>query len=498
MAEGAERDHLLPARAEEHNNVREHHPRESKIPGLHFSETELTETWKQRKCATDRCNPDRFLCPSTSARHMEEAVHKVFVTQAKCKVCPDDLEEVASSGKSCYVEGCSKPVQFGCSKHAYYLCKEHKETVKAEDVRGTGISTEDVAELIFRKMSRVATPNFLARIEIDKDGGLDRFDKAIWDPMKYLWAVMALASAVFNVYYLLSTDWSICTGFVTHVVPQLAELRQGSDFNWAAVGDVGSTEEKNSIFKLIENQDVRAAVLTIGTLVAVCEVLGLFIHLVNIFADVQAICCLGGERDYEACTALYDLFRVRLPRLTVYSALKAAVNIHPSLVYTIATEWFAHYGGDLWKNLAVLLLFLLSRLALVTVVVGAFSVKVVAVALQVMHPEFSMTTRILSVVALLNQCIGVILLDGELQDRIFLFVFGGEDAEFQDSERALKAVYLAKLARTVREEYWKKGEYLKAIAILSTLDHYDLQKLLIQRSPEESTTRPVTNSVDNV
>jgi hypothetical protein len=82
-----------------------------------------------------------------------------------------------------------------------------------------------------------------------------------------------------------------------------------------------------------------------------------------------------------------------------------------------------------------------------------------------------------------------------LQDRMFLLIFGGRDATYQDDEQAFKNVYHARLAREIWVQYWKGGEggenlpskfsercisKLKALVLLTTLDHYDLQSLLIE------------------
>merc|ERR1712187_654094 len=84
------------------------------------------------------------------------------------------------------------------------------------------------------------------------------------------------------------------------------------------------------------------------------------------------------------------------------------------------------------------------------------------------------------VMSLMNQCVGVVLMEVVLQDRLFLFVFGGQDACYQDDEHALKNVYESRLAREIWNHYWVKGERLKAIVLLATFDHYDLQTLLIK------------------
>merc|ERR1712217_65674 len=74
---------------------------------------------------------------------------------------------------------------------------------------------------------------------------------------------------------------------------------------------------------------------------------------------------------------------------------------------------------------------------------------------------------------------GIVIVEILLQDRLFLFVFGGQDAEYRYDEDGLKKVYEARLAKQIWDCYWVRGERFKAIVLLATFDHYDLQRLLI-------------------
>lgn len=423
-----------------------------RIPGNQFQVDELMQTWKNRRCSLDRCTPDKAKAIIPLREETLEQELRQRLDKKKTKLAEE------RSQRSGTIE-------------------ETSTGLTADDLRGTGILIDDVAECIFQQMQDVPLPNFMNSIEIDEDGGLDHVS-ALWTRDKHMWALVALGSAIFNVYTLLSTDWII---FIS-LLESMASVRSPEDFN--TLGAAIAPEESRDIFKGIHDVEVRHAVLSIATFVAVFEVIGLFWHFLQAMLDLHAITLFGNDREYEACIALYDLFRIRIPRLTVYSALKAAANIHPSLLFTIWDEWYAAYGmQNKVLDAGLVILFILSRIAILSLVLGAFSVKLVAVALLLIHSKYSLPSRVASVIALLNNCIGVILLDAELQERIFLFVFGGDDAAFQDSERALKYVFLARLAKAIRSEFWDKGSRWQAIAILATLDHWDLQKLLIQKAP---------------
>merc|ERR1712151_231044 len=75
---------------------------------------------------------------------------------------------------------------------------------------------------------------------------------------------------------------------------------------------------------------------------------------------------------------------------------------------------------------------------------------------------------------------GCVVMEIVLQDRLFLFAFGGQDAEYRDDEDALKNVYEARLGKQIWSEYWENGYRFKALVLLATFDHYDLQNLMVE------------------
>jgi len=77
-----------------------------------------------------------------------------------------------------------------------------------------------------------------------------------------------------------------------------------------------------------------------------------------------------------------------------------------------------------------------------------------------------------------------------LQDRLFLFMFGGRDATYKEDQLAYKNVYECRVAKTIWETYWHgkvagnpggRRQRLKALVMLATFDHYDLQMLVMDR-----------------
>ena len=79
------------------------------------------------------------------------------------------------------------------------------------------------------------------------------------------------------------------------------------------------------------------------------------------------------------------------------------------------------------------------------------------------------------------QAVGIVLLDRVWFERLFLFLFGGGDADLQMEERALKRVYIARIAEAVYRTHWVHGgSPLRCCVILGTFDHLDLQRLVLE------------------
>lgn len=228
------------------------------------------------------------------------------------------------------------------------------------------------------------------------------------------------------------------------------------------------------IFRHIEDADTRAKVLTVAGAVASFEVIYILWYMVHIVNTILVFAL--GTSEFRSYEAVMELVRLTIPQMSTFSALKLIGRVHPALVYDEFQYFYSHHRFS-W--VASLTWFILSRLFLALTAVSAFAVKVLAVGFRFINPHILWTARWAAVVALLNNCMGIVLFERLLQDRLFLFVFGGQDTEYQDDERALLHVYQSRIAKKIWTTYWSTGQRLKAVVLLVTLDHYDLQRLLI-------------------
>jgi len=248
--------------------------------------------------------------------------------------------------------------------------------------------------------------------------------------------------------------------------------------NEDSVKAMRTSADTADIFHFIHEDDLASVVMVAGA-VASFEVLYVIWYLAHILNRLVVFTFATSE--FWSFDAVMELSRLTLPQLSTFSALKLMAAVHPVVLYN---DFFEHVRDSAWAHTtagfaAVATRFLLSRIFLATTAVCAFAVKLLAVGFKFIKRGCLWSSRWAAVLALLNNCMGIVLYERILQDRLFLFVFGGQDTEYQNDERALLYVYQCRIAKKIWTTYWRTGQRIKAIVMLVTLDHYDLQRLII-------------------
>jgi len=355
-----------------------------------------------------------------------------------------------------------------------------------------GITSSQFSCAIYNRVRREQLPNFFKHVRIDPDGGMDRIAD-IWEPTKVFWFFLLVASVAFNVASILALNWTLTEGYMDTVrerVNLVASTRNASmaaSVNAWGVGTghvrAGLSQETVSIFESIQDPDSRQQFLSIAVLMATFEVSWV---ICSVFDSARRLWIFAtSECEFKSYMSLRNFFQDALPHLSGFSSIALIAKAHPSLVVHEYQEFISK--SPLRRSAigysALTGWFLLTRVLLVVVAVSAFAVKLVATGLKLISPDVRPLFKWAAVVALLNNCMGCIAVGQVLQDRLFLFVFAGQDTEYQDDERALRDVYRCRVSR----EIWKTfaegrdpwGRW-KAIVLLATWDHYDLQRLLIE------------------
>jgi len=258
-------------------------------------------------------------------------------------------------------------------------------------------------------------------------------------------------------------------------------------------GDAAQGNAALDIYSHIQDPQRRKTILKLAGIVGTCEVMwvlfkcGQGLHQLRVFLG---ICDKSEYRQYSHGT---DFFQDTLPLLSTFSLLKFVSFVHPSL---IASSYFDMLQQRSWLpdtkigTVLVTFYFVLTRLLLAVLAVGAFAMKLLAVGLKLIDPGYNVYACGALAFMLMNQCMGAVMFERVLQDRLFLFIFGGSDTDFCEDELALKGVYRCRLSKQIWQDYFEKADNTfqgccKALVLLATFDHFDLQRLLINDPPEE-------------
>lgn len=338
--------------------------------------------------------------------------------------------------------------------------------------------------------------NLFENLNLEKSGGLDSVHR-IWYKEKFLWSACLFIFVVFNVVSLLLIDCPIFTKFLSLVMGEAPEINRDAEayisgkharlehMQHTMLTELGSAEgESADLFAQVPVK-TRNLLLVTAAFIATCEVSWLVYTSLAIiyyslrFAFSQAE---DGKSEYIAYSGLYHVFVYALPTMSTFSALKLLFHVHPAFLYSfweLRVQSFIQTSRTKAGVIFITCSFVLERLLYLAIAMLAFFVKVISVSFKCINASYSWTSSLMALGALLNQCIGCVQVERVLQDRVFLFVFGGTDADLQADEHALLRVYRARLMRAIWKHYWEGGEKMKALAILSSLDHYDLQGLLI-------------------
>jgi len=359
----------------------------------------------------------------------------------------------------------------------------------------SGLDLEEITHFVYNHLQDQALPNFGKFLLLDEDGGLDRVHM-LWNNQRIVWAIVLFGSVIMNVLYILQSNWVVFQGFSSHV---MAANPQDIDDIAKTIEDMGQGSDENGIFGNIQDSHRRGLILQMAGIVGTVEVVWMALRVLRaILQCARYVCAVDEYRQYRAGL---HFFRESLPALSTFSVLKSVAFVHPSLLASSYYEMLQERQCGCFKKccssrvaegfqtLLVTLFFVLTRMLVGAMAVAAFAMKLTAVGLKLTNPKYKFMGCFVSTALLMNQCMGAVMIEHLLQDRIFLFIFGGMDTDFRPDELALKGVYQCRLAKQIWEHYYVNAPRFsgwKAIVVMATLDHFDLQMLLINDEDEKS------------
>lgn len=403
-----------------------------------------------------------------------------------------------------FTEGVSSTVSSFAGTSSYSKLEEDESIdvsnlqFEIEHLKEAGLNLDAITRYVYEHLHNQKLPNFMQFVTIDQDGGLDRVDK-LWYNQRVFWAVVLLAFVSMNVIYLIVINYDIFWSFTTHIwaetQQETTDLLRHKTLNTMSdntekllqnAEESAKGSEAVDIYFHIEDPERRTKILVVAGIVGTVEVLWVLIKVIHaLYQCLVFMTFTGREQEYRRYRTAIHLFLDSLPVLSTFSLLKFVSFVHPSM---IATHYFEHLQ-DRWflpnhwlGGVLTTIYFVSTRLILAAAAVAAFATKLLSVALKLVDPRYKFTTMFVETGLLMNQCMGCVLFERVLQDRLFLFMFGGSDSDFREDEQALKGVYRCRLAKEIWDVYWTKAKTChgwKALVMMMTLDHFDLQMLLI-------------------
>lgn len=354
------------------------------------------------------------------------------------------------------------------------------------DLHDYEIRISEIADVIYENTD-VDQAIFLLHIHLEPDGGLEKV-KELWHVSKLYWCLILFFFCAYNVVFLIMMNSAILRCFVGEVFIEGEELVMEFGYVWQGIrngplqqkryADELASVEMLDMYKMIDDPEMRWSVLQLASVVATIEVVWLLVYVVRACIEFWRFSYIKSEcRAYQH---IFNLFQETLPRLSTFSAIKLAAHMHHVTLYDNYLDMLRTSSCHSFTGVLLLKLwFGVSRLSVAAMGVAAFLTKMLLIGFKFINPATGTVVRWAYVVSLLHQCMGCILFERLLQDRVFMFTFGGIDCVLQDDERALLFVFKSRLAAQIWQDFWNVGERLKAVCMLASLDHYDLQRLFV-------------------
>lgn len=325
-------------------------------------------------------------------------------------------------------------------------------------------------------------PTFFNNLRISRDGGFSTIP-ALYNPLRYLWASVALGMIVVNVRALLAQDWPSLTtrNWACSMSPDSdAPLCTQAEKTQFLLTDIVLNK---AIFwtDLRLDPEVTVALLDLLLLVMVA--------LRGVYLLVRGVCFSRSiARRWDSIS---DFFQIVIPELGTVSAMSFLYYVSPSVISPhLAHRIFRLLDVDAHKTPAVLDLigFTISRFLALLVGFDAFLVKFSSTATIYLdntpggEAQGSVAAMIM-LGAFLNQILGVVNVTWFVKRRLFIFIFGGEDGYMNEEEELRKRLWNAMLVREMWLRFSDRHKILHickfCVMMLSFCD-YDFQRMSLK------------------
>lgn len=329
-------------------------------------------------------------------------------------------------------------------------------------------------------------PNAFGFLELARDSGFSEV-KGLYHHHRWASAAMLIAFVLFNVVQVIRLDYAFISD------PQLASEKLGTQLEtidkfyftrmateklWPHVAPwIGYDPETPSPSPV----QVIGALELLGLIFFVCD----FLYCCGIAAHAH-----GFRKWYAIQRMCWDI----LPTLSVYSAMRLLNAIVPAVITATSKEyvgllreeynksegWRSHKETKAWL---VGQLFAFGITLIFSTIVGfdTFLMKLRVVSAAADRKQANLHA-LACTMQFLVQLIGVVRLGTLVRRRLFIFIFGGEDAVLQEHEIVLMDTWNSLLAKRM----FKELGFYEFIAVILTFTDEDFQSLVFNETEDEA------------
>jgi len=335
--------------------------------------------------------------------------------------------------------------------HEYYASNGDEPLLGCENSLITRWDNEtDIWALM--KKNQKSENHFFDHVTIAQDGGLSEINQntpLLWYDSRFASTTFLLLFVVYNIFFLLEQD----------VGAMVAEpLANGAKHHFL----ITSTIFRHLGIELKSPEKAVSAV----------ELLFLFVIL---FCAVKRSVTILFKSDFCKWQATAHLCWFSLPDLSCYSAIKILQFVTPQqLMYDL--NYVLWYEPKETQKLKLLMIIFRTPLAWI-IGLDTFLVKLRLANHMIMDTQCRFKD-ILGVVILLNQILGVVQIAKTIRNRLYRFVFAGEDGMMTSEERVRQDVWEAMVAERIFAEF----PFHKAVALMLSWCDDDFQMLALNDS----------------
>eukprot|EP00929_Paragymnodinium_shiwhaense_P119412 TRINITY_DN91308_c0_g1_i1.p1 TRINITY_DN91308_c0_g1~~TRINITY_DN91308_c0_g1_i1.p1 ORF type:complete len:344 (-),score=90.20 TRINITY_DN91308_c0_g1_i1:270-1301(-) len=297
---------------------------------------------------------------------------------------------------------------------------------------------------------------FLDHLEIANDCGLSEIGtkEELWSTGRYATALMLLLFVAYNIYFIFDTDYR-------------------------AIMDPAPTYKqflltKSVVEKLGLHYEFFERTPQKGVFLMECVILvGLILNTLR--QSLVAACSKG----YNRWNSVVYICWYLLPELSTYSAIKLLQFVTPQQLSYNLTHilMYAPPAQKKWQ----LLVFLLTTPVILIIGLDCFLIKV-RLANNFIQSEEGTLKVVLGSIILLTQILGVVQLSKTIKNRLYRFVFAGEDGIMTEEEQVRQDVWEAMVCQRMFEMYTRE----QAVALMLSWNDNDFQMMALNEDESKA------------